>query len=147
MQPLSPEPEPAAAAQPGACMWPASLPLLPPHPLIHAFSPRSCVEPHIGPSAAHPRTPVSPVRLEDAAPPGSSPASGHRQGCAGRGEGTPPCLGAWAAAATCSCVFVHRVRLLVSGVGRRRVQPAICSLDRVLQPVGLMEVGLFQKGS
>ena len=59
MQPLSPEPEPAAATQPGACMWPASLPLLPPHPLIHAFSPRSCVEPHIGPPSTppHPRLP------------------------------------------------------------------------------------------
>lgn len=145
MQPLSPEPEPAAAAQPGACMWPASLPLLPPHPLIHAFSPRSCAEPHIAPPA-HPRTPGSPVRLEDAAPPGSSPASVTARAVQGGEKGLPPCQ-SLSRGGHVQCVFVHRVRLLVSGVGRRRVQPAICSLDRVLQPVGLMEVGLFQKGS
>ena len=100
MQLLSPEPEPAAAAQPGACMWPASLPLLPPHPLIHAFSPRSCAEPHIAPPA-HPRTPGSPVRLEDAAPPGSSPASVTARAVQGGEKGLPP-VRAGSAAATCS---------------------------------------------
>lgn len=93
MQLLSPEPKLVAAAQPGACILPASLLLLPLHPLIHIFSPQSCVEPHIRPpSPAHTHTRLSPLPVStlcfQEAP--QAPATGGLSG--GRGEGPPPCF-------------------------------------------------------
>ena len=120
VQLLSPEPKLVAAAQPGACILPASLLLLPPHPLIHIFSPQSCVEPHIRPPPQHTPTPAC---LHCPSPRCASrklPKLQPLEGCRGEGEkgllpasepeSRPP--------STVEC-FVHCTMLLVSGVGRR----------------------------
>ena len=121
MQLLSPEPKLVAAAQPGACILPASLSALAPaltYPHLQSTELHGAT--HQAPSPAHTHTPLSPLPLstlcfqEAPQPPATARAVG------GEGEkGLLPVSEPESRPPSTVVCFVHCIRLLVSGVGRR----------------------------